>query len=108
MLEQRGELVVAPEFAFPACERIDGDQRSRRSATLQTERELDRAGRTAEVLGGKPVAVDGVDAGNFHDLVVEQPGALASVAQSEAARGERGTGHDAAAQEALQVDDDVE
>ena len=104
---QLGKPVVAPEFRRPARGRIDGDPAFAWHIG-DTERKLYGRIGTIEVLSGSKVAVNGVNVRNQHNFVVEHPRTFAGVAESDAARGGSGAGEEAAAQEALQVNDDVE
>ena len=57
---------------------------------------------------GAKVAFDGVGAGDFDEFVVEQPRAFAGVGESEAPRGACGPSHQSAAEQSLEIDDEVE
>jgi hypothetical protein len=70
-----------------------------------------RAGAGADRLGDAPVAVDGVDVfdvGHRHAAGVGVAGALAGVGEPYAAAGAGGERHQAGAEEALQVEDEIE
>ena len=108
-VDEFGKFVVAPKFGVPAGGRVDGNERwFCRWWLFQAEWKFNGAGFAAEMFGGKEIPVDSVNLGHGDGFVVEEPGAFAGVAEADAPGGHGGEGHNPAAQEALEVNDDVE
>ena len=103
-----GKVIVSPEFCFPASGRIHGNEAFGFDRCGDAEGELDGSGFAAEMARGAKAAVNGVGVGDVDDFIVEESRAFAGIRQTDAARGTGEPGHQSAAEESLEINDDVE